>query len=507
MIHKPKNIAGSSALLISGFLSLITLMAVIAMLGVQGMRTSSHNLEKIIVINMSKMQLLSNMLQYSTERRDLLHLITNETDPFKRDDAWMQFNLAGNEFATSRARYLALGIDYQEKYLLEHQSNLTKTVVPLQLETIDMALNDNLTHAHHLLMHQVAPAQQQVSAVLMALQAVQELKADQSLQTSVVETDKSGRIILILSALFVTVALFISAFVVRKNNSNRQNLHQHIDEILAFNEALTKSQIELQDAKQKAEDANKAKSQFLAKMSHELRTPLNAIIGYGEILFDEATDDENSTASADLQKIISSARHLLMLINDILDISKVEAGKMELYLTDFKIERMIEQVRFTVEPLMRNNNNQLEIQCEPDIGNMLADEMKCEQILINLLSNSSKFSSNGIIKFHIAHAQSSLGDRILLDIMDSGIGMSHEEVNHLFEAFVQADSSTSSKFGGTGLGLAITKHFVNMMQGDISVNSRPGKGTHFRINLPRIVERRQQEPPAANTLNNDAQAG
>lgn len=237
---------------------------------------------------------------------------------------------------------------------------------------------------------------------------------------------------------------------------------------------------ELQSARDVAEAASQYKSAFLANMSHELRTPLNAIIGYSEMLQEEAHDLELKVFVPDLQKIQTAGHHLLGLINDILDLSKIEAGKMPLYLEDFDVAETIRDVATTVQPLVAKNRNHLTVHCPDDIGRMRADVTKVRQTLFNLLSNSSKFTEEGTIEL----AAERRGERIHFRVRDTGIGMTEEQQSRLFEAFTQADASTTRKYGGTGLGLAISRRFCRMMDGDLYCESEPGKGSTFTVVLP-----------------------
>jgi PAS domain S-box-containing protein len=241
---------------------------------------------------------------------------------------------------------------------------------------------------------------------------------------------------------------------------------------------------ELYQAKVAAELANKSKSQFLANMSHELRTPLNAIIGYSEILQEEAEELDPEELNADLGKIESAGRHLLGLINDILDLSKIEAGKMELYLERFQIPVTLQEIVFTVQPLVQKNGNQLQVDWEPEIGEMYADVTKVRQILFNLLGNACKFTHQGTIFLRVFQKQ---GEMIGFEVRDTGIGMTPEQLDKLFQPFTQADTSTTRKYGGTGLGLTIAKQFCQMMGGNLTVDSQLGKGSTFTIYLPVTV--------------------
>ena len=241
----------------------------------------------------------------------------------------------------------------------------------------------------------------------------------------------------------------------------------------------------IQEARRVAEQANRTKSDFLANMSHELRTPLNAIIGYSEILIEDAEDRGDEASVGDLQKIKGAGKHLLGIINDILDLSKIEAGRMDVYLEQIFLPKLIDEVKTIVEPLMSKNGNTLVVDCPADIGSLRTDLTKLKQSLINLLSNAAKFTKQGEVRLSIARMVDDDGPtRIRFSVSDSGIGMTEEQMGRLFQAFTQADSSTTRHFGGTGLGLTITKHFCTMLGGTVDVSSKQGEGSTFTIILP-----------------------
>jgi signal transduction histidine kinase/CheY-like chemotaxis protein len=236
-----------------------------------------------------------------------------------------------------------------------------------------------------------------------------------------------------------------------------------------------------------AEQANASKSQFLANMSHELRTPLNAIIGYSDLLIEEAEELDALDLVPDLEKIRSSGKHLLGLINDVLDLSKIEAGKMEISLETFDVEEVVAAAVAMVRPLVEKNGNQLEVSVARDAGAMHADLTRVRQILLNLLSNASKFTSNGTVALGAAREASRGREWVVFTVRDTGIGMTPEQLSRLFQPFTQADPSTTRKYGGTGLGLSISQRLSRLMDGTIGVVSEPGRGSVFTVRLPAEV--------------------
>ena len=240
-------------------------------------------------------------------------------------------------------------------------------------------------------------------------------------------------------------------------------------------------------AKEASEAANQTKSMFLANMSHELRTPLNAIVGYSEMLQEEATEQGLDSFAVDLDKIHASGRQLLGLINDILDLSKIEAGKMDLFLENFDVNALIDDVAATIGPMVKKNANVLKIARAADIGEMRADQAKVRQALFNLLSNAAKFTHDGTVTLDAIRERMDDSEWIVFRVVDTGIGLTSEKLLRLFQDFTQADPSTTRKFGGTGLGLALTRRFCQMMGGDVTVSSEDGAGSTFTIKLPAIV--------------------
>ena len=267
-----------------------------------------------------------------------------------------------------------------------------------------------------------------------------------------------------------------------------------------YSRRLSKALAQGEEARLQAEDANRAKSAFLANMSHELRTPMNAIIGYSEILTEDCEDMEPDEIRDDLNKVLSSAKHLLGLINSVLDLSKVEAGKMTIFAEDISLSGLINEVLASVKPLISKNNNKLSLDLnnsEDDLVNV--DVTKLKQIILNLTSNACKFTESGVVKITSRLLQDESGERLQIAVCDSGIGMTEEQLGRLFQDFSQADESTTRKYGGTGLGLALSKRFSQMMHGDIIVTSEVNVGSQFTIDLPRYYSDRKSGSSAGHS--------
>ena len=254
--------------------------------------------------------------------------------------------------------------------------------------------------------------------------------------------------------------------------------------IMKQTELLTAAQIEAHTQRAAAISASNAKSDFLASMSHELRTPLTAIIGYGEILIEDLNTGQTGESVRRVENIVKSGRHLLEMINGILDLAKIEARKMDLFLATFSLSDLIAEIGGIVQPLMSKNGNEFTMTSDQLVNEMHSDEAKVRQSLVNLLGNAAKFTDHGRVNLNIRKETGGEGDWVVFEVADSGIGMDDEQMKRLFESFYQAESSISRRYGGTGLGLSLTKQFCEMLGGKLSVRSAPNRGTTFTMKVP-----------------------
>src|SRR6201996_6421860 len=298
-----------------------------------------------------------------------------------------------------------------------------------------------------------------------------------------------GLISTIAAALYVAMMALYYAKIQASQGELESEMRQHM---------ATASALRLATAE--AERAGAAKAEFLAKMSHELRTPLNAVIGYSQILLEDAQDEGDAEATSDLGKIHGAGQHLLKLVNEILDLSKIEAGKMELDLEEVDICELIEQVAEGAKPAAINNGNEFSCVISPYLGTALCDAARFRNMTGQLLDNAAKFTQNGKVEIIANRVPDADGDQLVVDVIDTGIGIASEQITHLFEKFTVADDSSTSKYGGTGLGLALSQKLCKLMGGEISVESTPSQGSRFTIRMPLVAGRRRTDTHSAATL-------
>ena len=433
----------------------------------------------------SSLDQIMKSLPYSTEERAMLELSEKNSNELV-DIEVEAFNAMDGRFR-----------DEQGEYSIHKESD--------QALAIRLLHSDNYHRAKHNIMLPIDEFMMQLDLRTKADVALAERRVSQYLAYQVV--------VIILFVLFNLLVFFlfnrrviqpiqsVTQAIVRQKDSTTpfDVVHPFDDEIRVMVEKLRSTDAKLRDATRFAEQANQAKSAFLANMSHELRTPMNAILGYSEMLMEEAEDVGQEDFIPDLKKINQAGNHLLALINDVLDLSKVESGKMEAFAEDIDIDHLIDEVSGTAHPLMEKNKNTLSIERSGQLGRAHQDMTKLRQTLFNLLSNAAKFTHDGTITLHAERTVQAGVGWLTLAVSDNGIGISADKIDHVFEEFTQADDSTTRDYGGTGLGLAISRRFCELLGGELSAASEPGKGSTFTMRIPAILPGTQAPLPSTNT--------
>ena len=475
-----------------GFSAMLSIFAVLTLIGVWwGVGTLQTQLDTLVGDQVNKIRLAVNMRNYARQRTHSIQRMILLDDPFERDEESLRFNGYGAKFVVARNEFLSHKLSLQERLVIEEQGKLSGQVVPLQREIVDLVAVDEIEKAKIILMEKSVPIQDKVIEKLVQLHTLQEEATAQAIGEFNENNDKLNRLIIGLSGISGIIGLIVAGFVVRRFKNEATLRNKQLVDIEESRVAIEKTSKALLIAKDQAEHANKGKSFFLANMSHELRTPLNAIIGYSEMLEEDLLGAPSLENREDCNKISSSGKHLLSLINEILDLSKIEAGHMDIELIQTGLAPIVSEVVSTIQPLVtKKDNNFIHEYNIDELGKLKSDPVKIKQILYNMLSNAAKFTRDGNITLRInsSNKDENNNEWVVLSVSDTGIGMDQDRLGQLFKPFTQADVSTTREYGGTGLGLSITKHFCEMLGGWIEVSSNLGGGSTFSVTLPRKVD-------------------
>jgi signal transduction histidine kinase len=453
----------STYILAIGFGSILILFIALIVIWLTNVEAINRNMEVIVNKHNVKTDLLFQMRDVARTRAISLHRMAVMEDPFDRDDEYMRFYGQVGMFIEAREKFLQLLSDEEETKAWEKAREYITIGQSSQDKTVQLIIDGKIDQANEALLSEVIPAQNDVIKQLTVMLDIQKAATKKAVYEARRAYKKTRNLIITLGTLAASLGFMIALVVIGRMRMAERTLVQ---------------------AGEAALEANQLKSEFLAKMSHELRTPLNAIIGYSELLEEDARDLGQTGCTGDLQKIQTAGHHLLHLINDILDLSKIEAGKLELQLKNFDIQSMIKEVVATIEPLVKKNNNKLDIQLDPDLNNMYADQLRVRQLLYNLLSNASKFTEQGTITLDASLQYIRDKKWVQFKVSDTGIGMNEQQLRRIFQAFTQGDKSVVHRYGGTGLGLAISKRFCELMGGDIKAVSHEHAGSTFTVMLP-----------------------
>lgn len=470
------------------FAIVLALSLVMIVFDLSRMKLMQSKLDVITNEHNVKSALMMSMRHGIYERQVSLRNIMLMTDPFERDIGKTAFNSYALNIVTARDLFSSMPLNDEEKKVLKQINAAMVLAYEAQINLIDTSIynekkkitKQDLVKAfktQEVFMDKVR------QMIMLQKQATKEavIDAGNSYQSA-----KSSVYILGGSALLI--GLFVAILVIRLTESQARDVNNAMSEIEESHNLLEERveirTKELAQVRDEALASNKAKDIFLANMSHELRTPLNIILGYSELLEEIAEDEGEKKLIPDLKKIQGAAQHQLELINSILDISKIEEGKLEIQAIDFDVEKLLKEIEAAAKPLMSKNNNYFKINCTHGIGMMYSDNMRIRQILLNLLSNAAKFTEQGEVLLNVSKDINN--NEITFEVKDDGVGINEVYMTDLFKKFTQEDSSTTKKYGGSGLGLSISKQLSTLLNGSITATSEMGKGSCFTLTLPII---------------------
>jgi len=457
--------------IIIGFGVILTLLATLSAIWLVNVKANNQRLMALVEAQKAT-ELIFTMRDAAHKRALALYQLAILEDPFEKDDEYIHFQEQAENFIKARDELLAKGMSKEQAKVWEVALPYVQQGAASQNKTLGLIMEGRIPEANRLLLQSVIPTQNIVMEHLTTMLDLQKSLATAELN----DTTRQNQ-----AVFFMVAALGSVAFI--------------LGNLIAYFVIITtsRSEREMVRAWEEAKLANQHKSIFLANMSHELRTPLNAIIGYSEIIQEETQNFSSESLHSDISKIHKAGHHLLALINEILDLSKIEAGKVELFPESFNLVPLIEEIVYIIEPLLEGSDNNITFSISNINDVIYNDLIKVRQTLFNLLSNACKFTRHGLITVEVSEFEKDGDAWIRIAVKDTGIGIAKDQLNSIFAPFTQADTSTTRNFGGTGLGLTISKRYCNLMGGDLNAESETGKGSTFIMTLPKRISENPAE--------------
>jgi len=499
MNEHEKSVAHQVLLVFVGFMAVVFVLLAATVISLASLGSQNERLKQLVEQQNVKSELMHQMRHVIRDRMLNVFTMSNLNDPFGIEEEWEKYTANASKFLAAREALFQTGITSLEEKTIEAQRASLEEGQRV-MDNVIILLREEKHEAARKEIFKARAANKRIDNELAELIRVAEKVNRNAVKQANDDYLYTRSQIFLLDLVAIILCLGIISFVVHRIRSQQEALTQAVSALEASNEnlearVLTRTE-DLMTARDAALEASKAKSRFLANMSHELRTPLNAIIGYSEMLIEDAEDLGYQEQMEDLNKIQSAGRHLLDLIRDVLDITKIEAGKMQVIPEMFSLRNLLQEVVDTVHPLMEQRQNKFVLEYDEKISDVYADPIRVRQILFNLLSNATKFTEEGTVILSIQQAICKGKPWIICVVKDTGIGISREQQNKLFQAFVQVDDSSTRKYGGTGLGLVISLRFCQLMGGTIAVESELGHGCQFTVSLPQFMEEPQAQKEA-----------
>jgi len=490
MNEHDKSVTRQVFLIVMGFMSVVLILLVATIMSLSHLSAQNEHL-KLLGQQGTKSELIYTMRQAMRERMLNVSNLASLRTPFAIESEWNTYKKNTTQFLSARDTVINIGVTSAEEETFQALNELLESSQALMGSVIALMLDQHYVEANAKI-SLLENANENIHAKLTELLQVKQHLNQQAINDANVGYSTTRTRIFLLDVLAIILCLSIITFVVRSISDTQETLTNTLTALESANEHLEERVFErtqdLMGARDAALEANKAKSRFLANMSHELRTPLNAIIGYSDMLIEDAEDLGYKEQLEDLSKIQSAGKHLLSLISDILDISKIEAGKMQVLPEKFVLHDLLQEIINTMKLLMEKRKNAFEFYYDEAVKYMYTDPIRVRQIIFNLLSNATKFTEQGTITLRIEQKLQGEKSWVVFIVKDTGIGISQAQQDKLFQAFVQVDNSATRKYDGTGLGLAISRRFCKLMDGDIVVESKLGNGSQFTVTLPQYMK-------------------